>query len=83
MDGEIIIRKQQELGQLGFVGVPAITSAAGDRASFRFIEFITANIRNQNTLMVVKCPRKTKPDIIWKAPKTRRGSFSDEEDEAH
>jgi integrase/recombinase XerD len=49
MAGEIITRKQKELAQLGFAGVPAIISAAGERASFRFIEFFTANIRNKNT----------------------------------
>ena len=49
MDDEIITRKQQELGGLGFAGVPAIISAAGERASFRFVEFFTANIRNWNT----------------------------------
>src|SRR3954469_23040808 len=49
MAGEIITRKQQELGQLGFAGVPTIISAAGSRASFRFVEFFTANIRNHNT----------------------------------
>jgi integrase/recombinase XerD len=49
MADEIIIRKQQELGNLGFAGVPVIISAAGERASFRFIEFFTANIRNPNT----------------------------------
>jgi site-specific recombinase XerD len=37
------------LGRLGFAGVPAIISAAGRKASFRFIEFFTANIRNPNT----------------------------------
>ena len=49
MAGEIVARKQQELGNLGFAGLPAIISAAGERASFRFIEFFTANIRNTNT----------------------------------
>lgn len=29
--------------------MPAIISAAGERASFRLVEFFTANIRNQNT----------------------------------
>jgi len=46
---EISTKKQHELGDLGFAGVPAIISAAGKRASFRFIEFFTANIRNPNT----------------------------------
>jgi len=49
MADEIIIRKQQELGGLGFAGLPTIISAAGERASFRFVEFFTANIRNPNT----------------------------------
>jgi len=49
MAGEIVTKKQQELGGLGFAGLPAIISAAGERASFRFIEFFTANIRNSNT----------------------------------
>jgi integrase/recombinase XerD len=49
MAGGIAIRKQQEIGRLGFAGVPAIISAAGERASFRFVEFFTANIRNKNT----------------------------------
>ena len=49
MGGGIITRKQRELGDLGFAGLPAIISAAGERASFRFIEFFTANIRNPNT----------------------------------
>jgi hypothetical protein len=37
------------LVSVGFAGVPAIISAAGERASFRFVEFFTANIRNKNT----------------------------------
>ncbi len=49
MGGGIITRKQQELGDLGFVGLPAIISAAGKKASFRFIEFFAANIRSPNT----------------------------------
>lgn len=49
MGSEILTRKQQKLTGLGFAGLPAIISAAGVRASFRFIEFFTANIRNPNT----------------------------------
>lgn len=49
MSGGIATRKQPDLGSLGFAGVPTIISAAGERASFRFVEFFTANIRNQNT----------------------------------
>lgn len=43
------VRRQQELARLGFAGVPVIFSATGERASFRFTEFFTANIRNPNT----------------------------------
>ena len=46
---EISTKKQHEMCNLGFAGLSAIISAAGDRASFRFIEFFTANIRNPNT----------------------------------
>jgi integrase/recombinase XerD len=46
---EISTKTQHELGDLGFAGLPAIISAAGRKASFRFIEFFTANIRNPNT----------------------------------
>jgi site-specific recombinase XerD len=46
---QIITKKQHELGDLEFAGLPTIISAAGKKASFRFIEFFTANIRNPNT----------------------------------
>jgi integrase/recombinase XerD len=49
MAGGIATKKQMEIGRLGFVGVPVIISAAGERASFRFVEFFTANIRNKIT----------------------------------
>ena len=49
MADEISTKKRHELGDLGFAGLPAIISAAGKKASFRFIEFFTANIRNPNT----------------------------------
>jgi integrase/recombinase XerD len=49
VSSEIATRKEQKLTGLGFAGLPAIISAAGERASFRFIEFFTANIRNPNT----------------------------------
>ncbi len=37
------------MSDLGFAGLPVIISAAGTRASSRFIEFFTTNIRNSNT----------------------------------
>ena len=49
MGSNIVIKKQWELGSRGSAGLPAMISAAGERASFRFIEFFTANIRNLNT----------------------------------
>jgi integrase/recombinase XerD len=50
MSSEIVVtKKDHQLATLGFASVPAIVSAAGERASFRFIEFFTANIRNPNT----------------------------------
>jgi integrase/recombinase XerD len=39
--------------------VPALLSAAGDRAAFRLLEFLTANIRNPNT-------RKAYSRAIWR-----------------
>src|SRR5579862_4210559 len=35
--------------RVGFDQLPAPMAAAGERASWRFIEFFTANIRNPNT----------------------------------
>ena len=39
----------EKVTALGVAGIPTIISAAGERAAFRFIEFFTANIRNENT----------------------------------
>lgn len=41
----------KELAIVGSYGVPELVAAAGERASFRFIEFFTANIQNPNTRM--------------------------------
>ena len=49
MSTGILGRAKHQLTGLGFPGLPTIISAAGERASFRFIEFFTANIRNENT----------------------------------
>lgn len=51
MSRGISTKKQHDIASFGFAGVPAIISAAGERASFRFVEFFTANIRNPNTRM--------------------------------
>ena len=43
------IPSNRQLVKAGLDRVPAPIAAAGDRASWRFIEFFTANIRNPNT----------------------------------
>lgn len=43
------IPSNRQLAKAGLDQVPAVIAAAGDRASWRFIEFFTANIRNPNT----------------------------------
>src|SRR2546426_2917323 len=43
------IPSNRQLAKAGLDHVPAPIAAAGDRASWRFIEFFTANIRNPNT----------------------------------
>jgi len=43
------VPSSRQLARAGFQHVPAPIAAAGDRASWRFIEFFTANIRNPNT----------------------------------
>lgn len=51
MKTELAETSDDGLSALGFAGIPSIISTAGERASFRFIEFFTANIRNPNTRM--------------------------------
>ena len=63
MADEISTKKQHELGDLGFAGVPAIISAAGRKASFRFIEFFPANLRNPNTR--VSYGRAVREFCLW------------------
>lgn len=41
--------KERALARIGLAAVPPIVAAGGERASWRFIEFFTANIRNPNT----------------------------------
>lgn len=43
------IPSNRQLAKAGLDQVPSPIAAAGDRASWRFIEFFTANIRNPNT----------------------------------
>lgn len=39
----------RELSRSGFAQLPSLINRAGQRASWRFVEFFTANIRNKNT----------------------------------
>src|SRR4051794_20845658 len=39
----------RKLGQAGMERLPLMIARAGEKASWRFIEFFTANIRNKNT----------------------------------
>jgi integrase/recombinase XerD len=39
----------RQLARAGFASLPAPIAAAGERASYRFVEFFTATIRNKNT----------------------------------
>lgn len=49
MNTELIVHPSQLPGQVRGFSIPALVAAAGDRASRRFVEFFTANIRNPNT----------------------------------
>ncbi|RIK66090.1 MAG: integrase [Planctomycetota bacterium] len=49
MSGEISLASRKQLGRIGLEALPSIVAQAGERASRRFIEFFTANIRNKNT----------------------------------
>jgi site-specific recombinase XerD len=46
---EIIKVPQRDLSRAGFENLPAIIKRAGVAASWRFVEFFTATIRNKNT----------------------------------
>src|SRR6059036_3091778 len=48
--GELVpIPAGRDVVRAGFDELPAIIRGAGERASWRFLEFFTANIRNKNT----------------------------------
>lgn len=40
---------QRDLARAGLENLPAMITRAGEKASWRFVEFFTANIRNRNT----------------------------------
>jgi hypothetical protein len=52
------------LVRTGLDALPAIIRARGERASRRFIEFFTANIRNRNTRAAYTCAIKQFFDSI-------------------
>ena len=49
MSQESIPINGRQLARIGFQNVPSVIAASGRGASWRFIEFFTANIRNKNT----------------------------------
>src|SRR3954466_6388569 len=49
MTQEIVPISNRQLGRAGLEKLPRAIADAGERASWRFIEFFTANIRNKNT----------------------------------
>ena len=49
MTHELVPIGARQLTRAGFDTLPAIVVDAGERASWRFLEFFTANIRNKNT----------------------------------
>jgi hypothetical protein len=45
-----MLRERTKIGlEAGAAGVPAVIAAAGEQASWRYLEFFTANIRNPHT----------------------------------
>ena len=63
MAKKISIIPPPQLARIGFGGLPATITAAGEHASKRFIEFFTANIRNKNTRMAYA--RAVAPFFAW------------------
>jgi integrase/recombinase XerD len=49
MESALVPVSRREILRAGFENLPAIISRAGERATWRFIEFFLANIRNKNT----------------------------------
>src|SRR5690242_5799206 len=47
--GLVPVLSRRELTRAGFDQLPSAIVRAGERASWRFVEFFTANIRNKNT----------------------------------
>ena len=45
----VTVSANSSLGRIGFTALPRLITNAGERATKRFVEFFTANIRNKNT----------------------------------
>ncbi len=60
-----------KLPALAASGAPALVTALGERASYRFLEFFTANIRNPHTRRAYA--RAARENVRWR---TRRCSAS-------
>ena len=45
----VTVSANSSLGRIGFASLPRLVTDAGERATKRFVEFFTANIRNKNT----------------------------------
>src|SRR5436190_23684777 len=49
MEPALVPVPRREILRAGFENLPGVISRAGDRATWRFVEFFLANIRNKNT----------------------------------
>lgn len=63
MSTQIVVSPARQVTQVGFDVLPAVIADAGERASRRFVEFFTANIRNKNTRMAYM--RALGPFLSW------------------
>src|SRR4051812_18015076 len=49
MEAKELVVVSADLARIGLENLPPVIAAAGEKASRRFVEFFTANIRNKNT----------------------------------
>ncbi|MBA4066679.1 MAG: hypothetical protein C0501_23830 [Isosphaera sp.] len=54
MSKSLVTVSSASLGRIGFSSLPRLITNAGERATKRFVEFFTANIRNKNTRLTEK-----------------------------
>jgi site-specific recombinase XerD len=60
---QIVVSQARQVTLVGLDALPAVIAVAGERASRRFVEFFTANIRNRNTRMAYM--RALGPFLSW------------------